>query len=111
MMSQRELTGNRSLTFSAWHRAPSLGRFIPKREAHHCSLIDIDFTHWVECEDGTFEPVAFLETAQYKTDRTKPHTMLSALGRNWKRPIECYVVLYKEADWPNPMFPAEMDIE
>jgi hypothetical protein len=37
--------------------------------------------------------------------------MLSALGRNWKRPIECYVVLYKEADWPNPMFPAEMDIE
>ena len=59
-MAQEEKYGNRDLTYSAWHRRRSTGRFVGIEHAQLLAMIDMDHTLWIEYDDGSKEPVALV---------------------------------------------------
>jgi len=91
-MAQQELTGQRDMIYSAWHRRESTRRFIGLELAQGLAMIDIDVSPWVEYDDGSKAPLFLVETALDIGQEYKCATVLRNLGREAKLPV--YVVLY-----------------
>lgn len=105
-MSQRERYGTRDLTYSAWHRRDSTGRFVGVREATKLGMIDMD---GVEYNCDTMQPVALVESARDIGQPNKSATVTVNLARMAR--ITAYVLLYKTSDDKNPANPACFDIQ
>jgi hypothetical protein len=97
---RNELTGERDLTYSAWHRQRSTRRFVGIDRAQSLGMIDIDGVLFVEYDTETREPLALIETACYVGQRRKPATVTAALAR--RAGIPAFTVLYEAANDPNP---------
>lgn len=134
-MTMTEQTGRRDLSYSAWHRPASIGRYLNgfNKDKHRIKVIDgpwceysdpyrrtpaeklgmididhllVDGKHWRDRG-----PVALIESARTYTDIPfeKIATLTAILGKQANLPV--YVVLYKVADTPNPAQPECNDIE
>lgn len=77
-MSLHERYGQRDLTYSAWHRPASIGRYLPTEEALRLTYVDIDA---VEVCDGCYEPLALLELARDVGQAHKPTTIMARLAQ------------------------------
>lgn len=134
-MTMRERTGQRDLSYSAWHRSASIGRFLnglnkdkhrPRTiegpwceypDSHKSGLPDqlgmIDIDHIVY--DGRHfhdrKPIALIETARtfYEETQNKKATITAMLGEAARIPV--FVVLYQTSDLPNPYQPDCHDID
>lgn len=95
-----EISGERDLTYSAWHRQRSTQRFIGIDRAQSLGMIDIDCVLFVEYDTHTREPLALIETARDVGQRHKPATVTAALAR--RAGIPAFTVLYEAANDPNP---------
>lgn len=76
-MSDKERTGWRDLTYSHWHRAASVKRFLTGADAQKLGMIDID-----GCEYCPFcgQPLALIET-QRSTAVPKSAAVTAALAK------------------------------
>lgn len=108
-MAQEERFGTRDRSYSAWHRAPSTGRFVGIENAQVLSMIDIDIPLWVEYRDGERWPVALIETAEDRGQFSKPTTVLLNLAKMANLP--CYTVLYTLDSELNPAYQLCHDIK
>lgn len=89
-MSLAERYGTRDLTYSKWHRPPSIRRYLDDRTATDLSWIDIDCCEYCErCK----EPLALLELAQDVGQSTKPTVVTKNLAIRAR--ISAYLVFYK----------------
>lgn len=87
-MSRYERTGQRDLTFSAWHRT------LP----HHCTAIDLDFLEYCQrCR----APLALIEIATGHHHRRKPTTVLRRLAQ--EAGVRAYLILYDVAETESGM--------
>ncbi len=109
-MSQQERFGTRDLTYSAWHRAASIRRFVGPAKAVTLGAIDLDGVMFVEYEDGSREPVALIEFAMDTGQRDKPALVMKRLAQRCAPPLPAYVVLYTVSDKRNPAAPQHRDI-
>ena len=82
-MAQKEIYGNRDgeRAYSAFHRTASARRFIPYEDAYRLATINLDRAFWIECHDGTFVPIALVETAVDVGQDRKPTTATENLAR------------------------------
>lgn len=109
-MAQEEMYGDRDLTYSAWHRRGSTGRFIGIEDAQLLAMIDLDVALYVEYDDGTKEPVLLIEVARDVAQDNKPSTVTRLLAE--RADLPAYVVLYRVSEEePNPASPELPDIE
>jgi hypothetical protein len=99
---------HRDLTYSAWHREASIGRFIGPVEAELLSMIDVDCALWVEYEDRTRTPLVLIETARDIGQIVKMAAVTQQLARMARLPA--YVVLTQAGTTPNPASPLWADI-
>lgn len=74
-MTEAERFGNRDLTYSRWHRSKSLSRYVGRRPAFECGVIDID---WCEFCRRCNQPLALIETTM--GPRPKEATVTTQLG-------------------------------
>ena len=109
-MPQTERTGTRDLTYSAWHRANSISRFVSEEEAKALTLIDLDHVMWMECEDGSFEPIALIELARDVGQTFKTAEATRRLARRCHPTLPAYTVLYRVSMEANPRAPEHPDI-
>jgi len=134
-MTMTERTGVRDLSYSAWHRSKSIGRFLSdfdknkhrirlmdgswceysdpwkQSTADKLGLIDIDHIvydgkHWTDRK-----PVALIESARTDGEYTydKAATMMAMIGEAANIPV--FVVLYQLSRLPNPFQPECNDID
>lgn len=134
-MTMYERTGQRDLSYSAWHRPKSIERFLDglNMDKHRVRLEDgpwceypdpgkpnlaeqmgmIDIDHIVY--DGRHfhdrKPIALIETARTVGEQTpnKKATITAMLGQAAKIPV--FVVLYQVSYLPNPCQPDCQDID
>ena len=59
-MAERERYGSRDLTYSRWHRTPSIQRFLGIERARQLTCADLDF---IEYCPRCYQPLLLLETA------------------------------------------------
>jgi hypothetical protein len=97
---QNETYGTRDLSYSAWHRAASVRRFIGWERAQLLTMCDADAVLWLEYAPGSKEPLALIEAAIDVQQEHKPATAIAGLAR--KARIPAYVVLYDRAQNSNP---------
>ena len=95
-MTQVERTGERDLTYSAWHRRDSIKRFVGPEKAQLLAMIDIDVVLFVEYDDSTKEPVCLIETALDTGQSIKPSTVTRKLAEKAKLPA--YTLLYTPSE-------------
>lgn len=132
-MSQREITGSRDMSYSAWHRAASIGRFLRglDRDKHRVRMIDgpwceypdlrketvaeqlgmIDIDHvFVDGKHFDRKPLALIESARTFGGQmtNKRATITAKLGELAGIPV--FVVLYELADSDIPRMPGYRDI-
>lgn len=112
-MAQERKYEHEDRTYSEWHRAESIMRYIPCREtAKSLAMIDLDVVPYVECTNRYFEPVAIIETAR-NVGQHKPSTLITNLSkRTYHKCAQCgecsddgvpsYVVLWTPSDQINP---------
>lgn len=98
-MTLNETTGDRDLTYSAWHRVGSTRRFVGIENAQRLAMIDIDVAVWVEYDDHTKMPIAIIETAE-DNGSWKSATVTKNLAIAANIPAIC--ALYTRADTRNP---------
>lgn len=107
-VSQHERTGRRDPTYSRWHRAPSIGRYLDSRlEAESLGMIDLDHIGFIEYENGSRTPLLLVEVA-FDNGEFKAATVLTRLGERARLPVIC--VQYSTGDNPNPFAPDVPDI-
>ena len=99
-MSQQERFGTRDRSYSAWHRMMSTMRFVGRDSAKLLSMIDADVSFYIEMEDGTWEPLALMETALDVGQDQKSGTCIKNLAR--RAGIPAILVLYKLSTDDNP---------
>lgn len=93
-----ERSGKRELTYSAWHRPPSLKRFMSIVDAARCGMVDIDDCEY-EADNGN-TPRALIETAHDVGQTFKPAFVTGNLATLAGLPS--YVVLFTPGDSVNP---------
>jgi hypothetical protein len=99
-MSLEEIRGERNLVYSAWHRPPSMARFIEDPEkVEAMSYIDIDCA---EYHDHWSEVLVLIETAIDVGQDYKPVTVTFKLAQRIYPPIPVFLVLYKISKTMNP---------
>jgi hypothetical protein len=96
-MAQKEKIGMRDLVYSQWHRAPSLGRFIPNAE--HQYLSDLDGLEYLY-KDKLVHPWFLYDIGRDMGQKEKNSPILPALSR--KLGIRSAIVLYKYSTRLNP---------
>jgi hypothetical protein len=111
------------LTYSEWHRVPSISRFISRHDAYSLVCFDIDCTYWIEYgpveHDGAFhnEPLFLAETkkngfhpefAQVVHDQ---EDVLRNLSSRCTPVTPAYLIAYVPAKTPNPANAAWPDIQ
>ena len=88
-MSQRERTGKRDLTYSAWHRVPTLPKF--------CCMADVDSVEYAWRDDGEVDLLMIneLKHAGYPADeKPKALAVLRALSRPRREVIPAKLAVY-----------------
>lgn len=66
---------------------------------------------WVEYDDDTKAPIAFIETAIDTGQPFKPATVTQNTAKGYFPPVRAYVLLYKLAETQNPADPNWKDIK
>jgi hypothetical protein len=107
---QEERYGCRNHSYSAWHRRHSIERFVGGEDAHVLSMIDLDGALFVECDDGTKEPLALFEVAVDVGQSVKPATVIRKLAQRCRGEMPAYVVLYTLGQEANPADSSALDI-
>ena len=87
-----EITGERELVYSAWHRTNSIKRFVGVENAKLLAMIDIDVVLYAEYEDSTKEPICLIETARDTGQLYKTSTVTRRLAE--KANIYAFTLLY-----------------
>lgn len=95
-----ERYGARDLSYSAWHRAASIRRFVGWEKAQLLSMCDADCVLFLEYAPGTKEPLCLIETAIDVGQQHKPATAIARLAK--KAGIPAYLVLYARDRNRNP---------
>lgn len=107
-MAQEETYGTRDLSYSAWHRAGSIRRFVGWERAQLLSMVDADCVLFLEYHERTKEPLALIEAAIDTGQDRKPATAIARLARRAR--IPAFVVLYRRSTEPNPADPRMLDV-
>jgi hypothetical protein len=108
-VSQSERYGTRDLTYSAWHRCNSTGRFVGLRDAKLLTMIDADVILYVEYDDATKEPLVLIEEARDVEQAWKPASVTQNLAR--KAALPAFTVLWTPSqEQQNPAAPGYPDI-
>lgn len=97
---QTEKLGLRDLSYSCWHRAASIRRYVGWERAQLLSMADADCVLFLEYDHGSKEPLALVETALDIGQSYKPATAIMRLAKRAR--IPAYLVLYAWAGQPNP---------
>ncbi len=95
-MAQKERTGKRDLSYSLWHRKPSMGRFVGEETAHRMFYYDIDGVESCFIK-GRCYPLIFIETAYYTSRPDINKKPKASLGSAELTDSMCFVVLYKRS--------------
>ncbi|WP_416268813.1 hypothetical protein SD235_04800 [Burkholderia cepacia] len=90
----------RDRTYGNWHRAPSIIRFLPARDAEGMTMVDLDSVLFVEHDPEQKIPLCLVEAARDIGQTTKPTGVIRALAERANLPA--FVVLYQPAAFPNP---------
>lgn len=107
---QEEIYGARDLSYSKWHRASSIKRFISEKNATQLSMIDVDVCIYVEYADNLKIPLALIEVAMDVGQEYKTATVTKNLAN--KANIPAIVLLYKVSKTDkNPSDSKYYDIE
>jgi len=104
-----ERLGTRDLTFSAWHRAGSIGRFVGWKQAAAMTMMDLDAVMFYEFHPITNQPLALIEVALDVGQKWKNVRALHQLAKRSNLPA--YICLYQRSSSPNPADPRFLDID
>lgn len=105
---QKERYGTRDLSYSAWHRAASIRRFVGWERAQLLSMCDADCVLFLEYDHQDKEPLALIEAAIDVGQDYKPVTAIARLAKRAR--IPAYLVLYQRSTIPNPADPRMLDV-
>lgn len=97
---QIEKFGSRDLSYSAWHRAASIRRYVGWEQAQLLSMCDADCILFLEYAPYNKEPLCLIETAIDVGQQHKPATAIAKLAK--RAGIPAYVVLYDRDGKRNP---------
>jgi len=106
MRTERYETRDRA--YGAWHRAPSIGRYLHRDQAESLTMVDLDSVLFTEYDHGAKLPLALVEVAR-DIGQEKPAGVMQQLARLANVPA--YVALYTSAPEANPTNPNWSDIE
>ncbi|VCT41781.1 Uncharacterised protein [Burkholderia pseudomallei] len=99
----------RDRTYGNWHRAPSIIRFLPARDAEGMTMVDLDSVLFVEHDSEQKIPLCLVEAARDIGQTTKPTGVIRALAERANLPA--FVVLYEPSDCQNPANENWSDVE
>ena len=105
---QKEQYGTRDLSYSAWHRAASIRRFVGWEHAQLLNMVDADCVLFLEYHQSTKEPLALIEAAIDVGQEYKAATAIARLAKRAR--IPAYLVLYRQSESPNPADPRMPDV-
>lgn len=106
---QWERWGVRDLSYSAWHRAGSIGRFLGFEKARDLTLADLDGIIFVEYRPFSKVPLVLVEAGIDVGQQRKDARVLEALA--WRANLPAYAVLYAHSESRNPADPRFQDID
>lgn len=106
MRTERYL--NRDRAYGAWHRAPSIRRYLRRDQAESLTMVDLDSVLFAEYDNAGKLPLALVEVAR-DIGQEKPAGVMQQLARLANVPA--YVALYTSAPTANPSNPNWDDIE
>lgn len=95
-----ERFGERDLSYSAWHRAASIRRYVGWEKAQLLCMCDADCVLFLEYAPYTKEPLCLIETAIDVGQQHKPATAIARLAKRAR--IPAYLVLYSRGRSRNP---------
>ncbi|WP_322059188.1 hypothetical protein [Paraburkholderia sp. J63] len=98
----------RDRAYGAWHRAPSIRRYLHATQAESLTMVDLDSVLFTEYDHGAKVPLALVEVAM-DIGQEKPAGVLQQLAR--LADVPAYVALYTPAASDNPANPNWADIE
>ncbi|MCA8051312.1 MULTISPECIES: hypothetical protein [Burkholderia] len=98
----------RDRAYGAWHRAPSISRFLSASHAESLTMVDLDSVLFAEYDNTGKIPLALVEVAR-DIGQEKPAGVMQHLARLANVPA--YVALYTPAPTTNPCNPNWDDIE
>jgi hypothetical protein len=107
-LMRTELYTTRDRAYGVWHRAPSIARYLDRRQAESLTMVDLDSVLFTEYGNGGKVPLALVEVAR-DIGQEKPAGVLQQLARLANVPA--YVALYTPAPTANPSNPNWDDIE
>lgn len=106
MRTERYETRDRA--YGAWHRAPSIGRYLCHDQAESLTMVDLDAVLFTEYDHRGKLPLALVEVAR-DIGQEKPAGVMQQLAQLANVPA--YVALYTPAPAANPSNPNWSDIE
>lgn len=98
----------RDRAYGAWHRAPSIGRYLRRDQAEALTMVDLDSVLFTEYDHGRKYPLALVEVAR-DIGQEKPAGVMQQLAR--MADVPAYVALYTPASHANPSNPNWADVE
>lgn len=106
MRTERYETRDRA--YGAWHRAPSIARYLCHDQAESLTMVDLDAVLFTEYDHHGKLPLALVEVAR-DIGQEKPAGVMQQLAQLANVPA--YVALYTPAPAANPSNPNWDDIE
>ncbi|WGS43708.1 hypothetical protein LFL97_09380 [Burkholderia sp. JSH-S8] len=103
-----ELYEVRDRAYGAWHRAPSICRYLRADLAESLSMVDLDSVLFTEYDNAGKIPLALVEVAR-DIGQEKPAGVMQQLAR--LADVPAYVALYTPAAAANPCNRNWSDIE
>jgi hypothetical protein len=100
---QEEKYWARDLSYSAWHRAASIRRYVGWERAQLLTMCDADSVMWLEYHHRDKQPLALIEAAIDVGQACKPSTAITMLAKCAR--IPAYLVLYARSEEGNPADP------
>lgn len=98
----------RDRAYGAWHRAPSIGRYLKGAQAESLTMADLDSVLFTEYDNGSKLPLALVEVAR-DIGQDKPAGVLRKLAE--MADVPAFVALYTLSERANPTNPNWCDIE
>nr|WP_057924380.1 hypothetical protein [Burkholderia ambifaria] len=98
----------RDRAYGAWHRVPSIRRYLQATQAESLTMVDLDSVLFAEYDSLGKIPLALVEVAR-DIGQEKPAGVMQHLAR--LAGVPAYVALYTPAPTANPFNPNWSDIE
>jgi len=98
----------RDRAYGAWHRAPSIERYLHRDQAESLTMVDLDSVLFTEYDHHGKLPLALVEVAR-DIGQEKPAGVMQQLAQLANVPA--YVALYTPAPEANPANPNWSDID